>query len=119
MDGFSPIDSKPKEHMESAEDESSRAQLIHRVREPKQKGKGVSVGGSGAGGHNVQFLRRIPVDPMTSRKRKGSAFRPTRPRFHEFGGHSVFDVCSKSTATALAWIIHDFASKKRKGALKD
>jgi len=45
MDGFSPIDSKPKEHMESAEDESSRTQLIHRVREPKQKGKGVSVGG--------------------------------------------------------------------------
>ncbi len=30
--------------------------------------KGVSVGSAGATGHNLRFLRRIPVDPMTGRK---------------------------------------------------
>src|ERR1700757_3208604 len=27
--------------------------------------KGVAVGGSGAAGKNMRFLRRVPVDPMT------------------------------------------------------
>src|SRR5499425_2792942 len=29
--------------------------------------KGVAVGGTGAAGKNMRFLRRIPVDPMTGR----------------------------------------------------
>ena len=63
--------------------------------------KGVSVGGGGATGHNVRFLRRIPVDPMTGRAEWGMRAVQDDPDSRSWGGKNLFDVYSKSTATAL------------------
>lgn len=63
--------------------------------------KGVSVGGSGAAGHNVRFLRRVPVDPMTGRKEWGMRSIQDDPDSTSWGGKNVFDVYSKSAGTAL------------------
>jgi general secretion pathway protein G len=63
--------------------------------------KGVSVGGAGAEGHNVRFLRRIPVDPMTGRKEWGMRSIQDDPDSTSWGGKNVFDVYSKSARTAL------------------
>ena len=63
--------------------------------------RGVSVGGSGAAGHNVRLLRRIPVDPMTGRKDWGMRSVQDDPDSTGWGGKNVFDVYSKSTRTAL------------------
>jgi general secretion pathway protein G len=63
--------------------------------------KGVSVGGGGATGHNVRFLRRIPVDPMTGHAEWGMRSVQDDPDSGNWGGKNLFDVYSKSTATAL------------------
>ena len=63
--------------------------------------KGVPVGGAGATGHNVRFLRRIPVDPMTSQADWGKRSVQDDPDSTSWGGNNVFDVFSKSTGTAL------------------
>ena len=63
--------------------------------------KGVSVGGTGASGKNMRFLRRIPVDPMTGRAYWGLRSVQDDPDSTSWGGNNVFDVYSKSTATAL------------------
>ncbi len=63
--------------------------------------KGVSVGGAGAAGHNVRFLRRIPVDPMTGQADWGTRSVQDDPDSQSQGGNNVFDVYSKSTGTAL------------------
>ncbi|HTA79088.1 MAG TPA: prepilin-type N-terminal cleavage/methylation domain-containing protein [Terracidiphilus sp.] len=49
----------------------------------------------------VRFLRRIPVDPMTGKAEWGMRSMQDDPTSDSFGGQSVFDVYSKSQATAL------------------
>ncbi|HKE08790.1 MAG TPA: type II secretion system protein [Candidatus Acidoferrum sp.] len=63
--------------------------------------KGVAIGGGGASGKNIRFLRRIPVDPMTGRADWGLRSVQDDPDSTSWGGNNVFDVYSKSTATAL------------------
>lgn len=63
--------------------------------------KGVPVGGAGATGHNIRFLRRIPVDPMTSQADWGKRSVQDDPDSTSWGGNNVFDVFSKSTGTAM------------------
>ena len=63
--------------------------------------KGVAVGGSGAAGKNMRFLRRIPKDPMTGRVEWGLRSVQDDPDSTSWGGKNVFDVYSKSTGTAL------------------
>ena len=63
--------------------------------------KGVAIGGSGAAGKNMRFLRRIPVDPMTGRPEWGLRSVQDDPDSTSWGGKNVFDVYSKSSGTAL------------------
>jgi len=63
--------------------------------------KGVALGGSGAGGKNIRFLRRVPVDPMTGHADWGLRSVQDDPDSSSWGGNNVFDVYSKSTGTAL------------------
>jgi general secretion pathway protein G len=61
--------------------------------------KGVRLG---AGDNSkVRFLRRIPVDPMTGRAEWGLRSVQDDPDSTSWGGQNVFDVYSKSQATAL------------------
>jgi len=63
--------------------------------------KGVALGGSGANGKNVRFLRRVPVDPMTGQADWGMRSIQDDPDSQSWGGKNVFDVYSKSQGTAL------------------
>lgn len=63
--------------------------------------KGVAIGGTGASGKNIRFLRRVPVDPMTGRADWGLRSVQDDADSTSWGGNNVFDVYSKSTATAL------------------
>ena len=63
--------------------------------------KGVAMGGAGAGGKNVRFLRRIPVDPMTGTTDWGLRSIQDDPDSQSWGGKNVFDVYTKSPGTAL------------------
>ena len=63
--------------------------------------KGVALGGSGAAGKNIRFLRKIPVDPMTGRAEWGLRAVQDDPDSNSWGGKNVFDVYSKSTGVAL------------------
>jgi general secretion pathway protein G len=63
--------------------------------------KGVAVGGAGAAGKNLRFLRRVPKDPMTGRAEWGLRSVQDDPDSTSWGGKNVFDVYSKSTGTAL------------------
>lgn len=63
--------------------------------------KGVALGGSGASGKNVRFLRRVPVDPMTGQTDWGMRSIQDDPDSQSWGGKNVFDVYSKSQGTAL------------------
>jgi general secretion pathway protein G len=63
--------------------------------------KGVAVGGAGAAGKNMRFLRRVPKDPMTGRAEWGLRSVQDDPDSTSWGGKNVFDVYSKSTGTAL------------------
>jgi general secretion pathway protein G len=63
--------------------------------------KGVSVGGTGATGRNLRFLRRIPADPVTGRKEWGLRSIQDDSDSTSWGGKNVFDVYSKSAGTAL------------------
>jgi general secretion pathway protein G len=63
--------------------------------------KGVAIGGSGAAGKNMRFLRRVPKDPMTGRTEWGLRSVQDDPDSTSWGGKNVFDVYSKSTGTAL------------------
>jgi general secretion pathway protein G len=63
--------------------------------------KGVAVGGSGAAGKNMRFLRRVPKDPMTGRVEWGMRSVQDDPDSTSWGGKNVFDVYSRSTGTAL------------------
>lgn len=61
--------------------------------------KGVPVKGS----HDLRyrFLRKIPIDPMTGQADWGLRSMQDDPDSTDWGGQNVFDVYSKSTATAL------------------
>jgi general secretion pathway protein G len=63
--------------------------------------KGVAVGGTGAAGKNMRFLRKVPVDPMTGRAEWGMRSVQDDPDSTSWGGNNVFDVYSKSAGTAL------------------
>jgi general secretion pathway protein G len=49
----------------------------------------------------IRFLRKIPVDPLTGRTEWGLRAVQDDPDSTSWGGKNVFDVYSKSTATAL------------------
>jgi len=61
--------------------------------------KGIKLGAGND--RKVRFLRRIPIDPMTARPEWGLRAVQDDPDSTSWGGHNVFDVYSKSTATAL------------------
>jgi general secretion pathway protein G len=63
--------------------------------------KGVALGGAGAAGKNIRFLRKIPVDPMTGRAEWGLRSVQDDPDSTSWGGKNIFDVYSKSTGLAL------------------
>lgn len=52
-------------------------------------------------GVKLKFLRRIPIDPMTNSTEWGLRSYQDRPDSTTWGGQSVFDVYTKSEATAL------------------
>jgi general secretion pathway protein G len=54
-----------------------------------------------ASGRKLRFLRRIPIDPMTSSADWGLRAYQDRPDATSWGGQNVFDVYSKSQGTAL------------------
>ncbi len=49
----------------------------------------------------LRFLRRIPIDPMTGTKEWGMRSSQDSADSTSFGGQNVYDVYSKSNATAL------------------
>src|ERR1700737_4644785 len=61
--------------------------------------KGVKLGTAGDD-KKIRFLRSIPVDPMTGRADWGLRAVQDDPDSRSWGGGNVFDVYSKSTATA-------------------
>jgi len=54
-----------------------------------------------ATGRKLKYLRRIPIDPMTNGMEWGLRSYQDKPDATTWGGKNVFDVYSKSTATAL------------------
>jgi len=59
------------------------------------------VDGVDVNGNKLRFLRRIPVDPMTGNSDWGMRSVQDDPESTSWGGQDVFDVFSKSNATAL------------------
>jgi general secretion pathway protein G len=62
--------------------------------------EGVTIQGD-ASGAKLKFLRRVPIDPMTGSDEWGMRSYQDRPDARSWGGQSVFDVFTKSEATAL------------------
>ena len=62
--------------------------------------EGVPIQGD-ASGAMLKFLRRIPVDPMTNSTDWGMRSYQDRPDARSWGRENVFDVYTKSEATAL------------------
>lgn len=62
--------------------------------------EGVTAAGD-ATGRKLKYLRRIPLDPMTSSTDWGLRAYQDKPDSTSFGGQNVYDVYSKSGATAL------------------
>ena len=54
-----------------------------------------------ATGRKLKFLRRIPIDPMTNDTEWGLRSYQDKPDSTSWGGQNVFDVYTKSGATAL------------------
>jgi general secretion pathway protein G len=52
-------------------------------------------------GVKLKFLRRVPIDPMTNSTEWGMRAYQDRPDSTSWGGQSVFDVYTKSGATAI------------------
>jgi general secretion pathway protein G len=59
------------------------------------------VNGVDIGGKKLKFLRKIPIDPMTGQAEWGMRSMQDDPTSDSWGGQNVFDVYSKSQATAL------------------
>lgn len=54
-----------------------------------------------ASGRKLKYLRRIPIDPMTNSMEWGLRSYQDKPDSTSWGGKNVFDVYTKSTASAL------------------
>lgn len=54
-----------------------------------------------ASGRKLKYLRRVPIDPMTSSQDWGKRAYQDDPDTTAWGGKNVFDVYTKSTGTAL------------------
>ena len=54
-----------------------------------------------ASGRKLKYLRRVPIDPMTSSQDWGKRAYQDAPDTTAWGGKNVFDVYTKSTGTAL------------------
>jgi general secretion pathway protein G len=61
---------------------------------------GVGVTGD-ATGRKLKFLRKIPIDPMTGTNEWALRSYQDKPDSSSWGGQNVFDVATKSDATAL------------------
>jgi general secretion pathway protein G len=61
--------------------------------------KGVQLGASSE--KKIRFLRKIPVDPITGQTEWGLRAVQDDPDSRSWGGKNVFDVYSKSQATAI------------------
>jgi general secretion pathway protein G len=59
------------------------------------------VNGVDVQGKKIRFLRRIPIDPVTGKAEWGLRSVQDDPKWSSWGGQNVFDVYSKSDATAL------------------
>src|SRR6266851_9251056 len=59
------------------------------------------VTGVDVNGKKLKFLRRIPIDPMTSNTDWGLRSMQDDPTSDSWGGENVFDVFTKSQGTAL------------------
>jgi general secretion pathway protein G len=59
------------------------------------------VEGVDVAGKKVRFLRHIPTDPMTGKPEWGLRSMQDDPDSESWGGQNVFDVYTKSEATAL------------------
>ena len=59
------------------------------------------VNGVDVAGKKLKFLRRVPVDPMTGKAEWGMHSMQDDPTSDSWGEQNVFDVYSKSQATAL------------------
>ena len=62
--------------------------------------EGVSAAND-ATGRKLKYLRRVPIDPMTNSTEWGLRSYQDKPDSTSWGGKNVFDVYTKSTATAL------------------
>lgn len=62
--------------------------------------EGVSVVNDQSG-RKLKFLRRIPIDPLTSSTDWGMRSYQDKPDASSWGGQNVFDVYTKSKGTAL------------------
>jgi general secretion pathway protein G len=62
--------------------------------------EGVTVAND-ASGRKLKFLRKIPIDPMTNSTEWGLRSYQDKPDSSSWGGQNVYDVYTKSTATAL------------------
>jgi len=54
-----------------------------------------------ASGRKLKYLRRIPIDPMTNSSEWGLRAYQDKPDSSSWGGHNVYDVYTRSTATGL------------------
>ncbi|MGH9529234.1 MAG: hypothetical protein ACRD2S_04865, partial [Terriglobales bacterium] len=59
------------------------------------------VNGVDINGKKLKFLRRIPIDPMTNKPEWGMRSMQDDPDSDSWDGDDVFDVYTKSQATAL------------------
>jgi general secretion pathway protein G len=62
--------------------------------------EGVSAAND-ATGRKLKFLRRVPIDPLTNSMEWGLRSYQDKPDSTSWGGKNVYDVYTKSTATAL------------------
>ena len=62
--------------------------------------EGVSVVNDQSG-RKLKFLRKVPIDPMTSSTEWGLRSYQDKPDSSSWGGQNVYDVYTKSTGTAL------------------
>lgn len=62
--------------------------------------EGVSVAND-ASGRKLKFLRKVPIDPMTSSTEWGLRSYQDKPDSSSWGGQNVYDVYTKSEGTGL------------------